>query len=161
MTNPTLINGVEQLVSDWTDFIARLTALEDVAGAINEPQVQQWTADATAERDAVAAQQGNLDAADDIDDNLTVARPLFEASRNRLRTIATGLRPMLAAVWTANTSGVVRSTITSTQRALTALDQTINKFLDQSTTIATDTGGRANLAGLRDTVDDLSTFPIL
>jgi hypothetical protein len=154
MNNQTLMDDVSGLVQRWDDFIAQLTPIQPhVPNPGNPPLLGLLIGYFQQRRDDVEQQRPNLDHSDEVDDNLAIARPLFDQSRTTLLTYEPAVTLIVNSVPTD-----VRGHATE---AAYALHRAIAEFLRQATSVGTDIGGRANLAGLRNTVDDLSTYPIL
>ena len=165
MIYEVMVKCVDDLMARWTDVRDGSQVLSNAL--TNDPTskgiVGGWVTGpiSTAIGD-IQTQHPSLEHHPALSTLMTVATNIFNTSNAQFASISASASALLPGLFV-STDGQVAAAARILQSRLTDLGGLIDECLQEILEIAdtTNTGARSNLAGLRGSVDDISTYPVL
>lgn len=162
MIYETLLNCVDDLTTRWTGVqsSANLLATALAASPAQQAIVTGWATTSGTQAAALTAGRPALENFPPLATLFAAAQPLFansDAALTLINTTAAGLLPAL--VTSPNTS--ISAPAGDVQSRLADLGVLIAECLQEIIELQSNEGTRANIGGIRSSVDDISTYPVL
>ena len=155
------LNCVDDLSTRWTDFRDGLTELVGALSAADPlvPTLIGFIDQAKTELGTIAAQRPSLAGTNNAATLIEHATPIFTDTKTHFTPIRNALDTALPDLIARE--GRVSAAAVVTRSRLADLEAHINECVQELVEISTAEGQRANVSGIRGSVSDLSTYPVL
>ena len=156
-----VVTSVQNLKGRWTDLHDELERLRDlIAAGMTHNQIDSLLPGIDTVNNAIDDPSEGLDGLTDLATLLANARTIFNESYLALGTVDATMNSLFP-VLLASTDQQIVTLSTTIQLKLVDQRRVIERALQDLEEIRTPEGGRATLTGIRSSVDNISTFPVL